>query len=74
MSAFNFMNHALWQFGQGGAQDLNLNFSGPTASSCGDNPAPCGLSYSNLNTVTTGKPLYKNNVPRVIEFALKYMF
>ena len=23
---------------------------------------------------TTGKPLYKNNVPRVIEFALKYMF
>jgi hypothetical protein len=32
------------------------------------------LGFVNLNTLTTGSPLYKNNVPRVIEFALKYMF
>jgi len=74
LSAFNFMNHALWQFSQGGAQDLNLNFSLPSSSSCGNSPAPCGLSQTNLNATTTGAPLYKNNVPRVIEFALKYMF
>ena len=34
----------------------------------------CGVSPTNLNTTTSGYPLYKNNVPRVIEFALKYMF
>lgn len=74
MSAFNFLNHPLSQFGQGGAQDVNLNFSNSSASSCGNQPAPCGLSPTNLNTTTTGSPLYKNNVPRVIEFALKFMF
>jgi hypothetical protein len=74
MSAFNFLNHALWQFGQGGASDLNLNFSTSAASSCGNAPAPCGLSQTNLQTTTTGSPLYKNEVPRVIEFAVKFMF
>ncbi|HEX3747246.1 MAG TPA: TonB-dependent receptor [Bryobacteraceae bacterium] len=74
MSAFNFLNHPLWQFNQGGASDVNLNFSNSAASSCGNSPAPCGLSFSNLNTTTTGAPLFKNNVPRVIEFALKFMF
>jgi hypothetical protein len=74
MSAFNFLNHPLRQFGQGGAQDVNLNFSAPSASSCGNNPAPCGVSYTNLNATTTGSPLYKNNTPRVIEFTLKYIF
>ena len=74
MSAFNFLNHPLRQFGISGNSDVNLNFSSSTASSCGNAPAPCGLSYTNLNTTTTGVPLYKNNVPRVIEFTLKYMF
>jgi len=75
MSAFNFMNHPLKQFAQGGASDVNLNFSLPTSSSCAANaPFPCGLSFTNLNTTTTGMPLYKNNTPRVIEFTLKYMF
>jgi Carboxypeptidase regulatory-like domain len=74
MSAFNFLNHPLSQFQQGGAQDLNLNFSSPSSSSCGNSPAPCGVSATNLNALTNGTPLYKNNVPRVIEFALKYMF
>jgi len=75
MSAFNFLNHPLWQFQQSGAQDVNLNFSSPNASSCAANaPIPCGLSQTNLNTTTSGSPLYKNNVPRVIEFAVKFMF
>ncbi|MEI9975464.1 MAG: hypothetical protein WDO73_27390 [Ignavibacteriota bacterium] len=74
MSAFNFLNHPLTQFAANGNTDVNLNFSTPDASSCGNSPAPCGLSMTNLNTNTTGKPLYKNNVPRVIEFALKFMF
>jgi len=74
MSAFNFLNHALEQFGQGGAPDLNLNFSNSNASNCGNQPAPCGLSSTNLQAITTGSPLYKNEVPRVIEFALKFMF
>jgi hypothetical protein len=74
MSAFNFMNHALKQFAISGNGDVNLNFSNSAAGSCGNAPAPCGLSLTNLNTTTTGFPLYKNNVPRVLEFALKYMF
>jgi hypothetical protein len=74
MSAFNFLNHPLKQFNQGGAQDVNLNFSLPSASSCGNSPAPCGLSQTNVNATTTGVPLYKNNTPRVLEFTLKYMF
>lgn len=73
-SAFNFMNHPLWQFNQGGASDVNLNFSLSSSGSCGNNPAPCGLSQTNINAITTGSPLYKNNVPRVIEFAFKYQF
>ncbi|HLN02563.1 MAG TPA: carboxypeptidase regulatory-like domain-containing protein [Bryobacteraceae bacterium] len=74
MSAFNFLNHPLPQFGISGNSDINLSFVAPNASSCGNNPAPCGLSQTNLNTVTTGTPLYKNSVPRVIEFAVKYNF
>jgi hypothetical protein len=73
-SAFNFLNHPLSQFGISGNSDINLNFSTADSGSCGNNPAPCGLSPTNLNANTNGKPLYKNNVPRVIEFALKYMF
>jgi hypothetical protein len=74
LSAFNFLNHPLPQFGISGNSDINLNFATSTAGSCGNAPAPCGLSPTNLNTLTTGSPLYKNNVPRVIEFALKFMF
>jgi hypothetical protein len=74
MSAFNFLNHPLPQFGISGNSDINLNFSAPSASSCGNNPAPCGVSQTNLNALTTGTPLYKNNVPRVIEFAVKFLF
>jgi hypothetical protein len=63
-SAFNFLNHPLPQFGISGNADINLNFSGPNST----------LAPANLNSVTTGSPLYKNEVPRVIEFAVKYNF
>jgi hypothetical protein len=74
MSAFNFLNHPLEQFNQGGASDTTLNFNLANSPSCNNSPAPCGLSQTNTNTTTTGSPLYKNNTPRVIEFALKFMF
>jgi len=61
-SAFNFLNHPLPQFGE--ASDLNLNFSGPNNT----------LSQTNLQSLTSGSPFYKNEVPRVIEFAVKYNF
>ena len=73
-SVFNFLNHPLKQFGIAGTGDINLNFSLPSSTSCGNQPFPCGVSSTNLNTVTSGVPLNKNEVPRVIEFALKYMF
>ncbi len=73
-SAFNFLNHPLPQFNQGGAADVNLNFATSAAGSCGNQPAPCGLSQTNLNATTSGYPLYQNEVPRVIEFAVKYQF
>jgi len=64
-SAFNFLNHPLPQFNStGNNNDVELNFS----NSAGN------LSNTNLNTITTGSPLYKNEVPRVIEFAAKYNF
>ena len=65
-SAFNFLNHPLPQFGSGGAADVNLNFSVPGQTNV--------LSQTNTNTTTTGTPLYKNSVPRVLEFAVKYNF
>ena len=73
-SAFNFLNHPLPQFGISGNSDINLNFVAPNSSSCGNQPAPCGLSQTNVNAITSGTPLFKNSVPRVIEFAIKYNF
>jgi hypothetical protein len=64
-SAFNFLNHPLPQFNSAGNNnDVELNFSNSSG----------GLSQTNLNTITSGFPLYKNEVPRVIEFAVKYNF
>ena len=63
-SAFNFLNHPLPQLGISGNSDLSLNFSGPNSS----------LSQTNLNLTTNGKALFKNEAPRVIEFAVKYNF
>jgi hypothetical protein len=65
-SAFNFLNHPLPQFGSGGVGDLNLNFNAVGQTNV--------LSQTNTSSLTTGSPFYKNEVPRVIEFAAKYNF
>ncbi len=63
-SAFNFLNHPLWQFGTAGAAvDETLNFSGPNNS----------VSPTNLNALTNGSPAFKVG-RRVVEFAAKYNF
>lgn len=64
-SAFNFLNHALPQFGLG--SDINLNMS------CTANAAGGCSGGSNTNTATTGKPQYETG-RRVLEVALKYNF
>ena len=63
-SAFNFLNHPLPQLGISGNGDVQLNFS--------DNNG--NLTQTNQNKNTTGSALFKNEVPRVIEFAVKYNF
>jgi hypothetical protein len=63
-SAFNFLNHPLPQLGISGNNDLQLNFTDKNGN----------LVDSNSNLLTTGKALFKNEVPRVIEFAVKYNF
>ncbi|MGA2580038.1 MAG: TonB-dependent receptor [Bryobacteraceae bacterium] len=63
-SAFNFLNHPLPQFAISGNGDVQLNFAGPNNT----------VSQTNVNALTTGKPLFDNEVPRVIEFAVKYNF
>jgi hypothetical protein len=62
-SAFNFLNHPLWQFGTGGSVDEQLNFNGPNGT----------VSQTNTNALTTGSPLFKTG-RRVVEFAAKYNF
>jgi hypothetical protein len=62
-SAFNFLNHPLWQFGTGGNSDIQLNFK----DSAGN------LAATNQNALTTGSPLFKTG-RRVVEFAAKYNF
>ena len=60
-STFNFMNHPLPQFGASGQSDIQLNFNNNS------------LSQTNINKLTSGKPLYTVG-RRVVEFAIKYNF
>jgi hypothetical protein len=59
---YNFLNHPLPQFGTGGASDQNLSFNNNNY-----------LSMTNVNGVTTGKPLYTVG-RRVVMLSLKYNF
>jgi hypothetical protein len=61
-SMFNFLNHPLPTFNAGGNADVTLNFNNNNT-----------LSTTNLNALTTGKPLYKTG-RRLVEFSLKYSF
>jgi hypothetical protein len=63
-SAFNFLNHPLEQFNADGSEnDLKLSFIGANNT----------LSPTNVNTFTTGSPMYKVG-SRTIEMALKFVF
>ena len=89
ISATNWLNHPLPQFGLAGIGDEQLNFTHnytfqrTSQSEChlllGQNAtAPCnvpvvGLSQTNTNPGTTGKPAFKTG-SRSLLFALKYYF
>jgi len=63
-SAFNFLNHPLWQFGTAGSSvDETLNFTNSSGQ----------LMQTNQNPLTNGSPAYKIG-RRVVEFAAKYNF
>jgi hypothetical protein len=87
LQATNFLNHPLYQFGLAGNADQALNFTQTSymtensASECQlltSTAAPCqvkitGISPTNTNLSTTGKPAFKTG-QRVLTFALKYYF
>jgi hypothetical protein len=88
VSASNFLNHPLAQFGLAGNSDETLNFTRTSfmtennASECAllnnGAAAPCqvkitSISPTNTNPTTTGKPAFKTG-QRIMLFALKYYF
>ena len=69
VSAFNFLNHPLPQFGQGADDDLHMGCNSSSTS------LGCNLGGSNENTVTNGNVQYKaTGQNRFLELALKYYF
>jgi hypothetical protein len=96
MSATNFLNHPLAQFGLAGNGDQSLNFTNnytvpiagtatgvdgneckflgsPVGADGNCHPKVTGISPTNTNTNTTGKPGFKTG-SRIMTFALKYYF
>jgi len=96
MSATNFLNHPLAQFGLAGNGDQSLNFTNnytvpisgtatgvdgnecaflgsPVGADGNCHPNVTGISPTNTNTTTTGKPGFKTG-SRIMTFALKYYF
>jgi len=69
-SAFNFLNHALPQFGLG--SDINLHL-GCASTTTGTLTPTCDQGGTNINPQTTGRPYYETG-RRVVEVALKYNF
>jgi Carboxypeptidase regulatory-like domain/TonB-dependent Receptor Plug Domain len=63
VSATNWLNHPLPQFGLAGNSDQSLSFAGPGGT----------LSQTNTNTTTTGKPGFKTG-SRSLLFSVKYYF
>src|SRR5581483_6843765 len=63
VTAINWLNHPLPQFGLAGNSDETLNFA----------PNSTTLSQTNVNATTTGKPGFKTG-QRTIQFAVKYYF
>lgn len=74
ISAVNFLNHPLPQFGLAGNGDQQLSFIEPAKLADGsDNPLANQLAPGNMNPTTTGKPGFKTG-SRTLTFALKYFF
>lgn len=67
VTATNFINHPLRQFGLAGNGDETLNFTGTDAN------GNQFLSQTNTNTTTTGKPGFTTG-QRQVMFAVKYLF
>jgi len=67
VTATNFINHPLRQFGLAGIGDESLNFTGTDAN------GNQFLSPTNTNSTTTGKPGFTTG-QRQVMFALKYLF
>jgi hypothetical protein len=74
VSATNWLNHPLGQFGLANNSDISLNFQQTTAATCaGCTGNIVSSSPSNLNTLTTGAPAFKTG-SRFVTLALKYYF
>jgi hypothetical protein len=67
LQAQNILNHPLRQFGLAGLGDETLNFTNPSGQDVN------GLSQTNTNTTTTGKPAFTTG-NRQLTFVLKYFF
>jgi hypothetical protein len=80
ISAVNFLNHPLPQFGLAGNSDFSLSFDKKvtqqvlnTSTNQMDSVDIHSLSQTNTNVNTTGKPAFKVG-QRTLTFALKYYF
>lgn len=80
ISATNWLNHPLPQFGLAGTSDETLNFIGTKNATCSgcvnSNGQPLQVEYlspTNTNTQTTGKPAFKTGA-RFVTLAAKYYF
>jgi hypothetical protein len=81
ISAINFLNHPLPQFGLAGNSDQSLNFDQQTPNvsvanvntGVTDSVTVHALAQTNQNVNTTGKPAFKTG-SRTLTFALKYFF
>jgi hypothetical protein len=80
VSATNWINHPIAQFGLANTSDEELNFTKTTNATC----LPCAtssgapiqvqsLSQTNTNTLTTGKPEFKTG-SRFVTMAAKFYF
>ena len=80
VSATNWLNHPLRQFGLANNSDESLNFQQQSAATCGGCVDSTGkalqvtsVSPTNTNTLTTGVPAFKTG-SRFVTLAVKYYF
>lgn len=80
VSANNWLNHPLRQFGLANSSDEMINFIGTTPATCAgcvdDNGNPLQIQYlspTNTNATTTGKPAFKTG-SRFVTLATKFYF